>query len=647
MQRSRTDIGDAILLCESRKLGDFLHRYGLLLKRRVGYVRWFRDIIDNFQIYLADEIRNKSEGDKTLNGWVLDGRFIVYEAMDLLDNFSLQVNRNNLSSKAGILNSLKRCLCLWDPEATLIDDTVVELTLLKDKLRKIYREKIGRHYYPGLGKRLTMTSSQVEGDDSIVGFEDEFYTIQNLILQKEHRRCVVWLCGMGGLGKTSLARKLYNSCVIRDDFDCRIWVRIPQGCDIKEVLIRIVKSFGKLNREEEACVCTWDEDDIFRYIKHQCIKGKRYLVVIDDLWAGHLWLDKLSKFFPSLNNGSRVIITSRNRIFTMEATDRVFVHQLRFLTEEESWNLFCKEALPPSGGVVWSDDMAKLGKEMVAMCGGLPLAISTLGNLLRQKIGLSEWYTAKERIWQQLGKVFVEIPQVFSSSYHDLSSNLKLCFLYLGIFPSDYVINAGTLYRLWIGERFIPQGEKGASMEDVAEEYLMALEHRSLIQVTQWDEGEIVAFKVHNLLRDRIVEKAREWQIFDIFDPRKLKGDGTYPSSAEGRCRRLAIHSRVSDFFMLDHSNSKLHSLVVFNTDGESLEDNHLEIICENFKSLRVLDMQRVTTSIKGQIPLPMSWNDNMLHLNLLWLPGEEHAPQMPKELSPDVNDKLHLYTFD
>ena len=100
-------------------------------------------------------------------------------------------------------------------------------------------------------------------------------------------------------------------------------------------------------------------------------------------------------------------------------------------------------------------------------------------------------------------------------SYSDLPYFLRSCFLYCGIFPEDCEIKANKLLQMWITEGFVQRGEE--MVEDVAEDYLEELIHRSMIQVARrkWD-GRVKSCRIHDLLRDLAISKAKDSKKFEV-----------------------------------------------------------------------------------------------------------------------------------
>ncbi|WMV23231.1 hypothetical protein MTR67_016616 [Solanum verrucosum] len=180
--------------------------------------------------------------------------------------------------------------------------------------------------------------------------------------------------------------------------------------------------------------------------------------------------------------------------------------------------------------------MESLAKDMVEKCRGLPLAIVVLSGLLSHKKGLNEWQKVKDCLWKNIIEdKSIEISSILSLSFNDLSAVLKQCFLYIGIFPEDQVIDADDIIRLWMAEGFIiPRGEE--RMDDVAEDFLNVLIRRSLVQVAKIFLEKVTKCRVHDLLRDLAIQKASDTNLFDIYHPRK--------HSISSSCIRLAIHSQ-------------------------------------------------------------------------------------------------------
>ncbi|KAK9928279.1 hypothetical protein M0R45_025423 [Rubus argutus] len=124
------------------------------------------------------------------------------------------------------------------------------------------------------------------------------------------------------------------------------------------------------------------EEDTMVEMLHKFLKGRTYLVVLDDIWKKEVW-DGLKAAFPSGEMGSKVMLTTRNREVALYADSMSTPYEPRMLTDVESLELFLKKALP--GVDHFPFNLDKLEREMVVKCGGLPLAVVVLGGLLSTK----------------------------------------------------------------------------------------------------------------------------------------------------------------------------------------------------------------------------------------------------------------------
>ncbi|KAJ4969502.1 hypothetical protein NE237_016203 [Protea cynaroides] len=183
-----------------------------------------------------------------------------------------------------------------------------------------------------------------------------------------------------------------------------------------------------------------------------------------------------------------MLLTTRNREVALHADKEITAYQLRFLSEEECWMLFCKKALPKN---------VTTTLDIVAKCGGLPLAVVVLDGLLSRKDKIpSEWAKVLKRI---SGEGHDQITIILVLSYDDLPYFLKPCFLYLGVFPEDHEIPARKLIQLWVAKGFVQQ-RGNEMMEEVAEDYLEELIDRSMVQLSRRSGVGTKTCRIHDML---------------------------------------------------------------------------------------------------------------------------------------------------
>ncbi|KAH0757107.1 hypothetical protein KY290_020600 [Solanum tuberosum] len=542
---------------------------------------------------------------------------IANDAVAILETYTFEDGKGDDDEFA---SRLKACVCIYRKEKKFYN-VAKKIQSLKQRIIDISRKRDtygitninstnageGPSHQSAMVRTLRRTTSYVDDQDyNFVGLQDVVQKLLAQLLKADPRRSVLSIHGMGGLGKTTLARKLYTSPDILNTFRTRAWICVSQEYNTMDLLRNIIKSFQGRTKETLDLLERMTEGDLEIYLR-DLLKERKYLVMVDDVWQKEAW-DSLKRAFPDSKNGSRVIITTREEDVVEREDDIGFVHKLRFLSQEESWDLFRKKLLDVRSMV---PEMESLAKDMVEKCRGLPLAIIVLSGLLSHKKGLNEWQKVKDHLWKNIKEdKSIEISNILSLSYNDLSTALKQCFLYFGIFPEDQVVGADNIIWLWMAERFIPRGEE--IMEDVAEGFLNELIRRSLVQVADTFWERVIACRVHDLHHDLAIQKALEVNFFDIYDPRS--------HSISSLCIRHGIHSQGKRYFSLDLSNLKLRSIMFF--DPGSLY--HLKLL-----------------RLRGLSALPSSIG-NLKNLQTLVVDAGRYTFQLPRETA-DLMNLRHL----
>ncbi|KAH0692497.1 hypothetical protein KY285_019594 [Solanum tuberosum] len=600
-------MADAFLSFAVQKLGDFLIQQVSLLTNLRDEVRWLRNELLFIQSFLRDA-ELKQSGDHRIQQWVFEINSIANDSVAILETYSFEAGKR--------ASRLKACACICRKEKKFYN-VAEEIQSLKQRIMDISRKRetygiTNINYNSGEGPSnqvttLRRTTSYVDDQDYIfVGLQDVVQTLLAQLLKAEPRRTVLSIYGMGGLGKTTLARNLYTSPNIACSFPTRAWICVSQEYNTTDLLKTIIKSIQGCAKETLDLLEKMAEIDLENHLRKLLTECK-YLVVVDDVWQREAW-ESLKRAFPDGKNGSRVIITTRKEDVAERADDRGFVHKLRFLSQEESWDLFRRKLLNVRSMV---PEMESLAKDMVEKCRGLPLAIVVLSGLLSHKKGLNEWQKVKDHLWKNIKEdKSIEISNILSLSYNDLSTALKQCFLYFGIFPEDQVVKADNIIWLWMAEGFIPRGEE--RMEDVAEGFLNELIRRSLVQVANTFWERVTECRVHDLLRDLAIQKALEVNFFDIYDPSS--------HSISSLCIRHVIHSQGERYLSLDLSNLKLRSTMFFDRDFRKTSLINFRSVFQHLYVL-YLDMH------VGNVSLVPDAIGSLYHLKFLSLRGIHDVP--------------------
>ncbi|KAK9051915.1 hypothetical protein SSX86_028543 [Deinandra increscens subsp. villosa] len=357
----------------------------------------------------------------------------------------------------------------------------------------------------GISGTRNLARSKTVWHEITVGLDHDAALIRDRLVDDQKELNVVSIVGMGGLGKTTLATKLFNDRFVVYHFDLRAWVTVSQTYEKHDLLIQIMSSLGL---ELDTLQASYSR---LREMLHKSLMGKRYLIVIDDIWSTKAW-DDLKLFFPNENNRSRLLLTSRLKEVAYHARPDGFIHQLRYLTDEESWELLRKKVFH---GNDCPEPLIKHGMQIAENCHGLPLALVLIAGILEKEV-------ERKDSWQRIARsvtsyIFSDMNwhmETLALSINHLPPHVRDCFLYLGGFREDYMFNRRRLIWLWVAEGFI-QETRNQSLEETAEEYLMELVDRNLVVVhNRNSNGAIKRFSVHDVLRELCLEIATKERFY-------------------------------------------------------------------------------------------------------------------------------------
>ncbi|XP_057481368.1 putative late blight resistance protein homolog R1B-14 [Actinidia eriantha] len=526
------------------------------------------------------EKRSESEIVKALASQI---RAVVYEAEDVIDTFVLQT-------------------VLWRTRSTIAKAlrSIVYPAKLRSIARKIQsiRTKvidIRQTFDCGVFNQLGEPSSRVLPNkktpvvevENVVGFDKEAEMLVGLLNGGRMELEVVSVIGMGGLGKTTLVGKVFTDPAIVKEFYIRARIYVSQVYNRKDVFLDILCYLDKLTDE----MYRWSDERLAEVLRGHLQSG-RYLIVIDDVWTKDAW-DDLKMAFPNYNNRSKILLTSRNREVANHANPDRPPHNLRFLTDDESWELLEKQVFRKEN---CPSELVDLGKKIAKECGGLPLAILVTAGLLMKRNKTCKWW---EEVAESVSSYVARHPKqcmdILVLSYIHLPYHLKACFLYFGVFPENYKIPVWKLIQLWVAEGFIQQVGK-TSLEDTAEELLEDLVDRNLVLVEKRrSNGGIKTCRVHNMLHALCLKEAKEEKFLqEIKDLDQVPRSSVTPD----KYRRLCIQSRVLEYISLKPCGPQVRSFLSFAGEQWELGGGNTSFIYDAFKLLRVLDMKSITLSI-------------------------------------------------
>ncbi|KAJ1283262.1 hypothetical protein BS78_03G115200 [Paspalum vaginatum] len=407
---------------------------------------------------------------------------------------------------------------------------------------------------------------------------------------------VVPIVGFGGLGKTTLAVTIYKSPTVMG-IQSRAFLTVSQHYDLRILLQTLLRQFIPITRDPRSSgeemdplrgIETWDISELIGRCRTQ-LENKRYFIVLDDLWSPEDWAH-LKVAFPDNEKQSRILITTRNvNVAESCCSDPHDLYNMEPLPFEESKKLlynrvFKLDTCPPS-----YHDLEAMSDSILKKCGGLPLAIVSIGGMLARMKNKTraEWEKVCDRLGSGLetNATIGGMRRILSLGYHDLPYHLKACFLYLSVFPEDYEIKRGPLVRRWAAEGFI-SGIHESNLEEAAAKCLDEFVSRSIVTPTRVaSTGLVRCCKVHDIMLEVITSKSIQENFISFI------GNRQYSAMGHDKIRRLSIHtdSCGGDKEQEDPGTNFSHtrSLLILRCSKKPLP-----ISFAHLKLLRVLDLE-------------------------------------------------------
>uniref|UniRef100_A0A453DKC5 non-specific serine/threonine protein kinase n=1 Tax=Aegilops tauschii subsp. strangulata TaxID=200361 RepID=A0A453DKC5_AEGTS len=450
---------------------------------------------------------------------------------------------------------------------------------VKEIMKKV--EKVSKRYGPYLCKSALESTSSLEvstrmfttdtRESNHVGLEGAIAELTKKLSKSDH----VSIVGMGGMGKTTLARAVYDK--MKGDFDCGAFVPIGQRADMKRVLMYIFDGLHMEIYGHEP-----DQHQLTNQLQSFLV-DKRCLIVIDDIWDKETW-NFVELFFKGCA-GIKIITTTRNRNIVKGVG--VTVYTMKPLSPADS-----KELLRTKAQVKSHDaEFDTLSDQVLRKCGGVPIAITMIGVLLAEHQS-KEWHGVYDSIGFDEHKedgAFQHIRKVLSYSYYALPYNIKRCFLYLSLFPEDHWIEKNMLIWRWVAEGLVPDGSF-----EIGEIFFKELIDRCMIQ---WEgsphDPSQGGCRVHILML-RVIRDLSSSENFSTVLGLGMKQEST---SRTVPIHRLAIHEGKA--MVGQNQNSRLLEVrEVLSFYASTCPGSSLPPLRE-FENLRVMDMESCELSLR------------------------------------------------
>lgn len=515
----------------------------------------------------------------TYDAWVDEVKKVAHNAENVIDEYSYLIGQttaeDNLLKKWLVPSKTINAWCNIATQFKEIEAHLQKLTSIKDRYGiSICSPKSQPNHH-------ALQFTYLDTEDNIVGNKEESAWLMQQLIHENEARTVISICGMGGLGKTTLARGIYKKNEIQQKIDCVAWISVSQSYKIEDLLRRILK---QLLQKKENMPDQFDtmNKDILGNTLISYLQDKKYLIVLDDIWGRDAWAS-LDHALVRNKKGSRIIITTRIEDVASIANDEHCI-RLKILRQKEAWVLFSTKAFLRQGNQC-PENLVYWAEKIVEKCQGLPLAIVAIGSLLAHKnIDEQECKSFYAQLnWQLINNPELNfVANILSLSLDNLPGYLRNCFNYCSLFPEDYAIKRNQIIRLWIAEGFVKERVPDITIEEVAEEYLTELSRRSLLQVVGRNAyGRPKKFQMHDLVREITVTKCRNEKFSVLMDD---------PQATElsGEARRISL-LKSGDTIEASVGAKTVRTLISFDKE---VAPASLENALANFKLLRVLSLR-------------------------------------------------------
>ncbi|XP_021688692.1 putative disease resistance protein RGA3 [Hevea brasiliensis] len=506
--------------------------------------------------------------------WLKKLKEVAYEAEDAFDELAYENLRRKVEMQRQDQSGTEIRNCFSFSKGTRCVKKAALHFKMAHKVKNI-NESLNKIKNDAMGFGLQIISRQPQMnldrltnsvlDNPVMGREADVSKIVNLLsCSCDQVLTVVPIVGMGGLGKTTLAKLVCQEAIEgKKLFDLKIWVCVSDHFDYGRILGEMLQTLdGSMGGVTNI-------DAILGHLT-KALEGKKFLLVLDDVWnnESERWNELKTCLIRIIrNNGNAILVTTRTEeVASIVETSTHYRYKLGGLCHDACWSIMKERALIGSGRTSIPTDLEGIGREIAKKCGGVPLAAKVLGGTMGFKMDKEDWLSiGSNDVLNASDGRKDNVESILKLSFDHLPSYLKSCFTYCSVFPKDALIEKEQLIRLWMAEGLV------GCNEDEGNKYFNALLQNSFFQDAERDKYENVRWcKMHDLVHDLALSLSNSETLTlencsaadDIscirrahVDRRKASILAAFPT---GGCKKL--RSLFIDGFELDNSR-KLKSL--------------------------------------------------------------------------------------
>ncbi|TYI03968.1 hypothetical protein ES332_A11G381000v1 [Gossypium tomentosum] len=536
------------------------------------------------------DAEERSVTSQLVKDWLEKLKYVLYDADDLLDDFSTEVLRKDLMGGNRLtqfayglrmgrqIKAIKARLTSIESEANMFNlverDRPVKTSFMSKKRQQTHSFK-----------------------DKIIGRDDDKAALLKLMFEfeREENVYVIPILGFGGLGKTALAQFIYNDEIVKNSFELMMFVCVSNVFDVKIIVENIIKS-----ATGQAPNQNLELDQLQKQLLEK-IGGKKYLLLL----VGGA-------------KGSRIIVITRSwRVAKITSKCQPYV--LKGLSDDDAWSLLKEIAFEQRYADSTNSAFVEIMKQISKRCSGVPLVIRTIASTLSFKETENEWRSFKDnelaRIYQNEGTIITTL----KLSYDHLPSHLKHCFAYCRLYSKDHEIHVQTLVQFWVAQGFIKQLNRNQSLDEIGLGYFKDLVERSFFQEVEEDENWGMTCKMHDLMHDLAESVAgTESSIVDSNEIASEVGE---------KCHHISINTSLIPLV----KGKKLRNLCLRILELYDLNLNAIPHSIYKLKHLRYLDLSG--NFYLKSLPNSICKIQNLQALKLDWCRWLEELPKKVEKL--------------
>ncbi|XP_057778288.1 putative disease resistance protein RGA3 [Salvia miltiorrhiza] len=463
--------------------------------------------LETIQKYLKDAETRDITSELAVKEWLKKLEDVAFDADNVLDELNYHILSDQIKpaepEEEKIPSCFSRLSCFsCCKNLSRSRNMALKIKDINEHLESINKEAtdlglVGRLDNAPALVITTMETDSFTLDPIFIGRDDvELEIVEmltNSITTDEKSLSTLAIVGIGGLGKTTLTRKVFNHAKMKSRFGSRIWVHVSPNFD---PIILFKKILNKLTSYPVEIA---DRQDILSKLQ-EALKDITYLLVLDDAWNEDIlkWKDFMDSLLGvSCAKGNAIVVTTRKKTVA-SIVSPLHTHELEGLSEENCWSII-KVKTFGEGNV--PSEFETIGKKIARKCQGLPLAANVVGGILSNQ-SKEKWRSIEEK-WLSPEEGGDNITEILRLSFDNLSlPSLKKCFTYCAMFPKGSKIMKRELIEMWMAEGFL-QADGRDDMESVGEKFVSVLLHNSLLQVSEReDDGNVESCGMHDLVHD-------------------------------------------------------------------------------------------------------------------------------------------------